>query len=513
MPAEGRMVFIILFALQYHCLSLYCPTGWQSTAGGLNGCSYTSGGRVLSFEMSKQATFTIKSCSFIGCTTNLQGGAIYLTGDKTTIEVTSATFTSCQATGKTTSRGGACAVFVHAVLVVRSSKFDDCSGSDGGCFYCYIGTCVILASDFSRCKASNQNGGIFYVSSSGNVVNMSDSSVTGCFASYGGLMNCVDKSASINIENVTYKSCEQGQSGGVLYGSGVFSVVNLSTYDTVVKSYGGLIYSTSSVSKFVLSHVECHNCSCGSSNGGAVYMESVVSIVMNDCKFLECTASKGAGGVMYCKTCPVSIWDCEFHNAIGTSGSALELFGGTFSCYRCTFRYCETTGSSTLTAGIGGTLSLASSGLKGDDVVIEESVFVCNIGSSSCSGISVHVYRPANVRCANNVFHFDKRYAKNANFYVNIDSYTATFTNCTFCAETEDSLNGPDHLTFGGTGGSIVFYGKNYFTGSQSKGVSSSIIVTNSEFESDSCPCGCSGAVSTADPPACAPPYSRRQNR
>jgi hypothetical protein len=235
----------------------------------------------------------IENSRFSRCTASgSNGGSIYL-GTLGNLTITSSVFSNSAAL----FLGGAILVETSSLLVVRNSRFDNCSsGLHGGCIF------------LSRNVESQ----------------FSDCSFSGSFAVRGAVFYSLSK---LSLDRCTAFSNSAEDRGGVIFLSQNSSFSSADSIFSLNRaSYGGVICSTAYSFSNVLNSTFFEN--CADRFGGAVLAESLSEIMMNNCTFSGNIAESG-GAVFTMVSTFLDLRNSilKFNQAVSIAQSCTQLSG------------------------------------------------------------------------------------------------------------------------------------------------------------------------------------------
>ena len=338
-------------------------------------CSYSSSSTVEG-GIVDVSSGNIENCVFTNCysiaNTKITGGIVrcYSGG-----EISGCSFINCNSSSKRLSDSGGLIVYMFEGNVIDST-FTDCNlNSVGAAVYVYKGNisyCVfnncdngfpveisngdIVGTNFTDCNNCSFNlitidsGNIIdcaftncdntssYSSGGSSLINLGtgssiyDSAFTNCYGS-------ISPSSSSIIDNCKADNCNNGF---IQIGSSGVTVSNCVFENSHFNKNGGVIV----LADYMSSDVSFTNCSfinCSSDNkGGAIFIGQMNdNIILNDCKFIDCSASTGGAIYIDRDTEKTNLTNCEFINCSASSrAGAVYSYSKTNYAYDSLFDNC-----------------------------------------------------------------------------------------------------------------------------------------------------------------------------
>lgn len=261
----------------------------------------------------------------------ISGGALLFleTADRP-VSVTGTKFEKCEAR----DNGGAICCNGSNVTI-DSCVFNECSAIDphstGGAICCRNSAPRITGCEFTGCSSGSGNFGV----GGGGAINCTGASpyIENCSFSechsfgHGGAISCNDKS-SPTIECCTFTSCRTGAKHAV--GGAIFfdyhsnAKVFNSAFDRCSAQVRGGAICLSNKCSVIIENCKFENCSCASKEygvGGAFYIYNSTAAIKRSV-FKTCSTN-GRGGAVYCDYhSTTDIENCEF------TGCTCKDFGG-----------------------------------------------------------------------------------------------------------------------------------------------------------------------------------------
>ncbi|KAA6357455.1 MAG: hypothetical protein EZS28_047018, partial [Streblomastix strix] len=281
----------------------------------LGKAQYLSGGTINAQLSELSSNLKIIDCTFTGCKTFNQGGALRLqisNGAETILE--DVQFNQCEAD----SGGGAlwCSINKDANLTLSGScLFTDCksNASGGGCYFSTIGSKYqinLLGNiQFEGCVSKRQGGGLHIDSSNDGQITINAMKFSNCNStSNSGGGQCLQANGSGIVINITGKVSFDNCFSVNSHGGGQYLCVNGS----------GIIIN-------ITGQLEYKQCSANTGGGLYVDVQNNVTIDINKASFIDCYCIYYGGGGLH-----VQITSGKF--SISGTASFLNcnssLFGG-----------------------------------------------------------------------------------------------------------------------------------------------------------------------------------------
>ncbi|KAA6387708.1 MAG: hypothetical protein EZS28_016765, partial [Streblomastix strix] len=320
--------------------------------------SNQQGGAVISGNLNYGNILRIRDqCKFTNITSNGNGGAICITGESGTTEISGSTFIRCK--GRSGGALYASRVFGASITINNQCYFKDCESNSqneedsGGAIFIVMqinfGQFYIGNSQFDGCKGNNNRGGAIHIILSGSHIGVIEevqflncqgnkggaidiqtdfsqisvikSKFNSCFSTFGpgGAIRCLltydYTDSTVLIENTQFESCSSNSDGGSVFAQINHGILSLNKVTFIGSSCtqpgsGGAIaiVQQNSYSRISLKDSSFTNCKTlpGSSSqygwGGAIYIFTLfpatelssINFQLTDLSFQECSAF-GAG--------------------------------------------------------------------------------------------------------------------------------------------------------------------------------------------------------------------------
>ncbi len=300
----------------------------NSVATNYGGTIYVSG-----------ANANISECNFNQTVVkNYNGGAIFISGENTTIEKSK--FTSAEALNRNNHALGGAIYIQGENAVIDESNFNGCKAFEGGgAIYAFGNRARIEDSTFNSSTA--KNGGAIYLTSWGALVTRSN--ISECIASLnGGGIYVAEGSIAItesNFDECTVTGTAAANGGGAIYINGPDTHISSSnfTHNTVPSAArGGSIFIMGE--RTIIDGSEFVRGSAN--NGGEIYIEGG-NAVIDTSAFIN-GSSRVSGGSIYVKGDEATVRSSSFDNissvrnggAIFVDGEQTDILSSSF--YNCT---------------------------------------------------------------------------------------------------------------------------------------------------------------------------------
>lgn len=250
--------------------------------------------------------FRIFNTTFFNCSSNLDGGAMY--------------------------------IFRASELIINQSVYDSTKGSSGGAKYLStISSVSVVDSQFNNSMATSY-GGSLYITTSNQVVIEKDIFVRSKSDVHGGALSIFQITNSLLIKNCVFDSCYASSYGGAIYlgsiSAGDVSIIECIVYNCSSNSRGGFLYASISISLKIFKL--CAYKTSTTSYGHVIYtaISSAKYVFNNFSSFVECGKSAGYGA-HYSETNMLEYNYINFSKNTAQYSSAIHTSG-----YGCTFSYC-----------------------------------------------------------------------------------------------------------------------------------------------------------------------------
>ncbi|GEM_PF-6776919 len=190
-----------------------------------------------------------------GNTSSDNGGALKISSDSASSQITAFTIESCEFINNRAVRGGALWFNeTNANVTIRNSIFDNNQAQEGGAVYVNANNLTIQNSKFSNNRASGGTG------------------------NGGGISATVQGSSTVKVEFSAFFNNSADTNGGAIYGTGGASVafVNNLIYDNTSRNLGGGAYWSIGAGKVGLINNTVYSNGDGSLtpvNGGGAYID------------------------------------------------------------------------------------------------------------------------------------------------------------------------------------------------------------------------------------------------
>ena len=231
------------------------PVSYCTVTGcSFNDCVSSHGGG--GFESDAWHT-TVKDSSFSGCkankTDNAKGGAInvWADGKDDSSADTSLIIENCTFDGCTSIQQGGAVRSTALQTTISGSSFKEClcSAHSGGAVSCTNKNATaasITDCEFNDCHADNGNGGAWFSNAKSNTI-------SGTSANKTAIINCSAKNGgaiyaqNLTVNNGTISGCSASANGGAIYGNSTITITDGTIGGCSATEKGGAIYGNSTI--------------------------------------------------------------------------------------------------------------------------------------------------------------------------------------------------------------------------------------------------------------------------
>ena len=314
-------------------------------------CSFDCGGAISIL----QASASLLDSRFLLCSSTQGGGAIFISGVNSGLEVASTFFSN----GSSQSDGGSIQAVEGAVVSIGSSSFEN--------------------------TFSLGSGGA--IRSTGGQLSVSDTLFFNISAVLGGGGICANGiSQQVLVQGSLFRHCgARGQGGGIQIFDGATLYVNNSRFlEARSTGSGGGI---SSINAFLALSGSVFN-RCSTQSGGGAIQASGTSSELSILRsvFMMCSANEDGGSILAFDGVDVRISNTDFQlSECGGLGGAISMAGASIKLHRSSFSNC--------TASSGGGIFVGSSQQIYDDLTntieISDSMFELCFSSAYGGAITV----------------------------------------------------------------------------------------------------------------------------
>ena len=326
-------------------------------------------GNDYCYSYPKTAILTVKNSTFTGCASKstqnrVGGGAIWTTARLMILD--GCTFTQCSSIdqgGAVFHRVDAYFTDVDTTSRLTNCTFEDCEARAAGGFETDATIVYMNGCRFTRCNASQRNGGAMNVysnnsSSSDNpcVVTVEDTTFYDCHAEtetgevYGGGLRSAAKETYVrgcSFNNVS------ALNGGAIACSNNFAtkteILGCTIDNATAISRGGGIYTKATdleVGDYKGKATSLNNCTARTSDGGGINHDSssAVSAVLTNCGIYGASAEKNGGGIST-GALQVTLTNCQIRNNTARTGNGGGIYRKEVNNSSLVLEKCSVTGN------------------------------------------------------------------------------------------------------------------------------------------------------------------------
>lgn len=287
---------------------IYVQGDLQMSGGNILNCTATAGGGVYvysgNFVLSRG---TIENCRVEG-TSNVYGGGVQISGGGS-FQMDGGSIINCSVSNtpdpNIVSRGGGGVSAYLGNFTMNDGLISGCSSdfNGGGIYVSDQGASVTISGGtIENCQAAVNGGGLYLLNSSN--VTMTGGTIRSCRATSGGAVCIQGSYGKLNLMDGTLVGCgntedespsyDAENGGGVYIVGGTLQMSGGSISDFAVSSNGGGIYLGLN-SDLIITGGQLSRCAAVS-NGGGIYANGTQASI-SGCTISDCKASVNGGGV------------------------------------------------------------------------------------------------------------------------------------------------------------------------------------------------------------------------
>ncbi|KAA6381846.1 MAG: hypothetical protein EZS28_022627, partial [Streblomastix strix] len=283
------------------------------------GTSGDNGGATIFGSQDQGRNLFVRECIFTDITSNGNGGAICISGEAGTTEISGSTFIRCK--GRSGGAIYASKGYFALVIIDNQCYFKDCESNSqneedsGGAIFIaiqmYFGEIYIRNSQFDGCKGNNNRGGaIQIILSELHTVVIEEVQFLNCQGSKGGAIDLQIGFSRMSIIKSKFNSCSSTSGPG----GAIHSILN-------------------NVISTLIENVQFELCNSANFDGGSIFASITgFSLTINQVTFIgsSCTqpGSGGAIAIVQQTYSRISITESSFTNCQTLAGSSGYGWGG-----------------------------------------------------------------------------------------------------------------------------------------------------------------------------------------